>query len=271
MKNILITGVSSGIGLGLTKSLIKSGYKVIGSVRNNETAKKLQFDLGDSFIPVVFDICKTDDVDNAVLQVKKYLDNQKLFAIINNAGSAEIGPLLHVGKNEFMKQLDVLVVGQLNVIQKFYDLLIPDNKNEKTGRIINISSVSGTGANYFFGCYAAGKHALEGLSKTLRLELKLFGIPVVVIAPGNILTSIWEKQTSEIADKYKDTIYYQSIRTSIEKINNQDPEKAMSIEEFCESFMKILEKENIGERYTIVKYKNPKIPFSKAKVKIIDR
>lgn len=269
MKAVLITGVSSGTGLGITKKLLEKGYDVIGSVRTSEKAMELQQTLGSGFFPLIFDICNQRQVETAAEQLKKLLGKEKLAALINNAGAAEIGPLLNVSLEDFHKQLNTLVVGPLNVIQHFYEYLIPDDPNLKCGRIINISSISGEQGNYFFGCYAAGKHALEGLSKTLRDELKLFGIDVIVIAPGNIATSIWSKQTEDIIQKYRESVYYMSLQRSIAYIKSNILRNAMGIEEFSEAFLEILEKETPGTRYTIIKSRKRRIPFSKEKVRIL--
>ncbi len=159
-------------------------------------------------------------------------------------------------------------VGHLAVIQRFYRFLIPQNPDYSTGKIINISSVSGEGHNYMFGCYAAGKHAMEGLSKTLRKELEIFGIRVIVVAPGNISTSLWGKQTEEIIDEYADTEYFPSLKQSIATINSTVVETAMTIDDFSEAFFSIYKEREPADRYTIVKTRRKKIPFSKEIVRI---
>ena len=271
MKTVLITGVSSGIGLGITKKLLDNGYQVIGSVRSLEKANELEYLFGDNFKPLIFDICKQEEVQLASKKLEELLNGNNLDVLINNAGMAEIGPLLHVSMDDFRKQLDVLVVGQLNVIQHFYTYLISSDKSKDNGRIINISSISGAGSNPFFGCYASGKHALEGLSKTLRIELRVHGIKVIVVAPGNILTSLWEKQPPELADKYKETIYFQSVRKKLENINTNKISSAMSVNDFVDVFHNVLEEKEPANRYTIIKAKKKYIPFSKEKVRLIPK
>ena len=266
--NVLITGVTSGTGLGLTKKFLNQGYRVFGSVRSAEKAEELQNELGKNFIPLVFDICNLEEIATAAEKLNAHLGEDSLSAIINNAGSARIGPLLYVSLDELREQLDVLVVGQLAVIQKFYRFLIPQDPDYGTGKIINISSVSGVGDNYLFGCYAAGKHALEGLSKTLRKELEIFGIRVIVVAPGDISTSIWGKQTEEMIDKYADTEYFPSLKQSIATINSSVIRNAMTIEDFSEAFFSIYQEKEPADRYTIVKTRRRKIPFSKETVRI---
>jgi short-subunit dehydrogenase len=269
MKKVLITGVSSGTGLGLADKFISEGYQVIGTVRTHEKATELQSRFGKALVPLVFDVTKPDQVASASRTLKQELGVEYLSAIINNAGSAEIGPLLHVSTEEFKEHLNVLVVGQLSVIQTFYQFLMPEDTNQTVGKIINITSISGVWANYLFGCYVAGKHALEGLSKTLREECAIYGIKVIVVAPGNIATTIWDKQTDEITEKYRNTDYYSSLKNTISNIRSNVVKNAMSVDEFSDAFYSIFKDISPANRYTIIKSRNNRIPFSKAKVRII--
>lgn len=271
MKSILITGVSSGIGLGLTREFIKAGYHVYGSVRSEAKAERLSMELGENFSSLIFDLQSEEQIKRAAKNFTETCKPGELVAIINNAGTAEIGPLLHVPKTDFLSQLDTLVVGQLMVIQNFYQYLIPSDKTKKAGKIYNISSISGKGANMYFGCYATGKHALEGLSKTLRLELDYFGIKLIVVAPGNIQTAIWGKQKEIPIDKYKNTIYYNILKGYVNNLTNHPIAHAMTVEEFTSSFLKIYNSKDQVKRYTIKKSKLPKLPFSRMKVRTFKR
>lgn len=266
MNAILITGVSSGIGFELTKKFIKQGYIVYGSIRNENEAEELSTLLGNSFIPLIFDICKEDEVKSAAIKLQSILKGNNLSAIINNAGTAKIGPLLHINTDEFRKHLDVLVTGQLYVIQTFFKYLIPKNPIKKSGIIITISSISGVNGSSFVGGYVAGKHALEGMSKVLRKELLRYGVKVMVIAPGNIDTPIWDKQNYEIIEKYENTNYFQDLKIMLHRIENEFKKNAMTVEEFSDSFFKIFHSKKQCDRYTIIKKKNL---FSGNKVKII--
>jgi len=266
-RSVLITGVSTGIGLGMTKKLLAEGYRVFGSVRSPETADELRQRLGENYFPLVFDVCKQEEVDRAAETLKNALSGQHLTALINNAGSAEIGPLLYVPPEDLARQLDVLVVGQLRVIQAFYKFLL--RAGGTPGRIYNISSVSGVGSNTYFGCYAAGKHALEGLSKTLREELRPSGVKVIVIAPGNITTDIWPKQTATLIERYARTSYYPALEQTLRRIGDT-AKGAMSVDEFSRAFYEVFSKPQPGERYTIVKRKRRRIPLSRSRVRITE-
>ena len=260
-RTILITGVSSGIGLGMTKTLLDAGYRVFGSVRKNDRARELRRELGDRFHPLVFDVCSEDQLERAYTEVDSALAGHHLHALINNAGGAEIGPLLEVSPESFLRQLDTLVVGQLRVIQKFFPMLV--STGASPGKVFNISSVSGVGVNRFFGCYAAGKHALEGLSKTLREELRMYGVRVIVIAPANIKTNIWPKPTDEILERYKNTDYAKALTEYVRMLPAKISANAMTVDEYCAAFYEIFREPNPSNRYTIFKGKRWKRPFSR--------
>ena len=266
---VLITGVSSGTGLGLATRFADEGYRVAGSVRTREQAAELQSILGDHFMPLIFDVTDPDQVASAARQLKQQYKVEHLAAIVNNAGSAKMGPLLHVSVDEFREHLDVLVVGQLSVIQNFFGFLLPGDAKAEPGKIFNITSVSGVRPNYLFGCYAAGKHAFEGLSKTLRQECAMYGVKVIVIAPGNIATEIWGKQTEEMIGKYRSTDYFDGLGVKLNTISTDVVRQAMSVEEFSSAFYGIFTDSSPADRYTIVKSRNRKIPLSKAKVRIL--
>lgn len=271
MDTILITGVSSGTGRGLARQFVGKGYRVVGTVRNSQNAVELQNQLGSLFIPLILDITKSDQVESASIRLKHELGISYLSAIINNAGTTTIGPLLHVSLEEFKDNLNVLVVGHLCVIQHFYKFLLPSAQNQTAGKIINITSISGVGPNYLFGSYTTGKHALEGLSKTLREECEIYGIKVIVVAPGSIVTAIWDKQTEKTADKYRDTDYYDPLRKKIKDIDTSVPKEAMSVDEFVNAFYTIFNEANPTNRYTIIKSKITRLPFSAFKVRVIRR
>ena len=255
MDSILITGVSSGIGLGLAEMFLSKGYKVFGSVRNIQNCKKLSEKYGVNFIPLIFDIQHHSEIDIAEQRIKEILGKEKLSAIINNIGYAEFGPLLHVPTSIMKKHFNILVLGQLYIIQKFFPYLLSSTKSEPS-RIINISSISGVNAYKFAGCYVTCKHAFEGMSKTLRIELKQYGIKVIVIAPGNIITPIWDKQIVENPSIYNNTDYFSEFSCHINSIKNFVSQTAMTVEEFLNAFYKIFQKKNPAERYTIIKQNN---------------
>lgn len=124
-----------------------------------------------------------------------------------------MGPLLHLPLDEFRRQLEVNLIAPLLVTQAFAKLLGADAAREGSpGRIVNIGSVGGKIAPPFLGAYAASKHGLEGLSESLRRELMLYGIDVIVIGPSYVNTPILDKAEAEDFEIYRRTVYASSLR-----------------------------------------------------------
>jgi NAD(P)-dependent dehydrogenase (short-subunit alcohol dehydrogenase family) len=210
---VVVTGASTGIGYACVETLLAAGWFVFGSVRNEADARRLQEAFGDAFAPLLLDVTDEEAIRKAAGVVEQRLAGRALAGLVNNAGVALPGPLLHQPIDEFRRQIETNVVGQLAVIQAFAALLgaRPD-RPEKPGRIVNMSSVAGSLASPFLGAYAASKHALEGFSDALRRELMIYGIDVIVIAPGVIATPIWDKAILRDPSVYDGTVYARSIR-----------------------------------------------------------
>jgi NAD(P)-dependent dehydrogenase (short-subunit alcohol dehydrogenase family) len=211
MQNVVVTGVSTGIGWGITKVLIGRGLRVFGSVRKAQDAERLSKEFGERFIPLFFDVTDEAAVQAAAQQVREQLNGETLFGLVNNAGIAVPGPLIHLGTDDFRHQLEVNLVSVLIVTKAFVPLLGADRSlRGKPGRIINMSSVSGKSASPFVGAYSASKHGLEGFSEALRRELMLYGIDVIIIGPGPIATPIWDKAVD--ISPYSHTDYVEAAR-----------------------------------------------------------
>ena len=193
MQSVVITGVSTGIGWGALKILTSKGIHVFGSVRKLEDAERLTSEFGDSFTPLIFDVTDEKSVGEAVEQVRNQINGNNLLGLVNNAGIAIGGPLMHQPIADFRKQIEVNLIGQLIVTQAFLPLLGTDsNLQGKPGRIINISSVGGKISSPFLGAYSASKFGLEAISEALRRELTIYGIDVIIIVPGSVVTPIWD-------------------------------------------------------------------------------
>ena len=213
VATVVVTGVSSGIGAATARRLAGSGAHVFGSVRRLEAAARLQSELGDKFTPLIFDVREEGAVYAAASQVRQALAGSRLCGLVNNAGVAVPGPLALQPIAEFRDQVEVNLVGPLMVTQAFLPLLGTDpTLTGLPGRIINISSVGGKLGGPFLGAYVAAKHALEGLSETLRRELMLFGIDVIIVAPGAVATPIWDKAEEVPLEPLAATPYGPALR-----------------------------------------------------------
>lgn len=213
MKSVVVTGVSTGIGWGITKVLTGQGVRVFGSVRKSADADRLRQEFGDRFVPMIFDVTDEAAVRAAADQVRTALAGEPLMGLVNNAGVAFAGPLLHLPVADFRQQIEVNLTGVVIATQAFAPLLAlgPDRKGDP-GRIVNISSVGGKNGSPFMAPYNASKFAVEGLSESLRRELLLFGIDVIVVAPGAVATPIWGKAKPEDIEPYRDTAFYPALQ-----------------------------------------------------------
>ncbi len=207
-KSVVVTGASTGIGWGITGVLIQKGFTVFGTVRKQTDADRLRAEFGAAFIPLLMDVTDQPGVMRAADQVRASLGQCNLVGLVNNAGIAVAGPLLHLPLDDFRRQLEVNLVAPLLVTQAFAKLLGTDRKREgNPGRIINISSVAGRIGFPFLGAYVASKHGLEGMSESLRRELTLYGIDVILIEPGHVNTPIFDKAEAEDDGAYSNTDY----------------------------------------------------------------
>ncbi|MET4783270.1 SDR family NAD(P)-dependent oxidoreductase [Glaciihabitans sp. UYNi722] len=195
MKTAVVTGISTGIGHGTVSALLAKGWHVFGSVRKESDAVAAVGKFGDTrFTPLIFDVTDNDAVLAAVEQVRKHLNGRTLDGLVNNAGSSYTDPLMVQSIDDFRMQMEVNVVGMFAVTRSFFPLLGGDpSLTGPKGRIVNLGSVGGRIGFPLLGAYVTAKHAVEGLSAALRRELQLVGIDVIVVAPGPVQTSIWNK------------------------------------------------------------------------------
>ena len=212
-KDVVVTGVSTGIGWGTTKVLVSKGFRVFGSVRKQADADRLQREFGDGFVPLTMDITDSDAVHQGAQKVGSMIGDRNLVGLVNNAGIVVSGPLLYLRPSEYRRQLEVNMISPLVVIQAFAPLLGTDKKRQgPAGRIVNISSTGAKVAIPLIGAYSASKCGLEGMSDALREELMLFGIDVVIIEPGTVNTAMYGKGEKEDLSEFKQTEYWEAVQ-----------------------------------------------------------
>jgi NAD(P)-dependent dehydrogenase (short-subunit alcohol dehydrogenase family) len=214
MKSVVITGASTGIGWASAKLLLDKGFRVFGSVRNQADADRLKGEFGTNFTPLIFDVTDEPAVLAAAREVRAALNGEKLAGLVNNAGISVAGPALSLSIDDFRRQMDVNVIGPIIATQAFGPLLGADpSLNGAPGRIVMISSVAGRNGNPFTSAYCASKHAVEGFSESLRREMMLFGIDVIIIAPGPVKTPIWSKgQQAVDISRYRNSPYRPAVQ-----------------------------------------------------------
>jgi NAD(P)-dependent dehydrogenase (short-subunit alcohol dehydrogenase family) len=249
-RAVVVTGASTGIGRACVKQLVADGFHVFGSVRKDADAEGLAREFGTGFTPLLFDVTDRADVESAARKVEQAIGGQTLAGLVNNAGIAVAGPLLYLNVEDFERQFAVNVTGQLIVTQAFAPLLGADrSRTGAPGRIVMISSVGGRNALPFAGPYAASKFAIEGLSEALRRELMLFGIDVVIIAPGAVVTPIWDK-TEESVAPFANTPYAAALE-KMKAFMLANATKGLPAERIGEAVNKALTTPKPRTRYTL--------------------
>ena len=251
-RAILITGVSSGIGYGITKELINRSYTIFGSVRKQEDAHRLKTEFGEKFIPLVFDVTDQVSIERAADQVQAHLNGTGLAGLINNAGVTVIGPVEHLSIDKVEYNFNVNVLGIFRITKTFLPLLGTRRDHPNLpGRILNISSVSGKISAPYMASYTGTKHAVEGISHCLRKELLPFGIDVVIVGPGQVQTPIWNKGS---LDEFKDTPYITSMMKFFTYLIAKG-KNGMNLDVCSNKIADIFETEKPKTRYALVQNK----------------
>jgi len=191
-KTALITGASSGIGEQTVNALLAIGYTVFAGARRLDRMKGLS-EAGARLLAL--DVTDDASMQTAVRTILQ--ENGRIDVLINNAGYGSYGALEDVPQEEARRQFDVNIFGLARLTQ----LVLPTMRAQRSGRIINVSSIGGKFGEPFGSWYHATKFAVEGLSDSLRMELHPFGIDVVVIQPGATHTE-WDGIARESLLKY---------------------------------------------------------------------
>jgi len=197
-KVILITGTAHGIGKSTAKYLIDKGHIVYGGdilVEENLYLNEI------GGVALEMDVTKQDHVDNAINQI--IAEQGRIDVLVNNAGIAVGSAIEDVSMEDALYQFEVNLFG----IGRTVKAALPHMRAQGSGTIINISSVLGKAYNPLYGWYVSSKHALEGWSDVLRLEVDQFGIDVVIVEPGMIKTNIGN-YSAQYFEKYSKNSAY---------------------------------------------------------------
>lgn len=214
-KVAIVTGASSGIGRDCAIDFAKEGAKVYALARSLDKMDELrQFGI----IPIKMDISKEDDIVKVVDEI--LAKDARIDILVNNAGFGLYGAVEDVKIDDARYQFEVNVFG----LMRFTQLLMPAIRKSSDGRIVNISSVGGKVYSPLGGWYYATKHALEALSDCMRIEVKQFGIKVVIIQPGLIKTNFGKPAGKNLLKNEKDSEHYERMQKALlnkmEKIKN---------------------------------------------------
>jgi NAD(P)-dependent dehydrogenase (short-subunit alcohol dehydrogenase family) len=182
---VLVTGASTGIGEASARHLSGLGFDVVAGVRSEEAAARVR-EAG--LEPVQLDVTDAASVAAAASFVEARVGSLGLDGLVNNAGVAVSGPVELTPVEEWRRQLEVNLIGQVAVTQALLPALL-----RRGGRVVMVSSIGGRVAAPLFGPYSASKFGLEAVSDALRREVAELGVRVVVVEPGAIATPIWDK------------------------------------------------------------------------------
>ena len=251
MQSVVITGVSTGIGHATAKLLLARGFRVFGSVRKQADADRLKAEFGANFIPLTFDVTDEAAVLAAAGEVRSVLNGETLAGLVNNAGIAVSGPLLDISVDDFRRQMEVNVMGPVISTKAFAPLLGADpSLKGPHGRIVMISSVAGKNGNPLTSPYSTSKHAIEGLSESLRREFMLLGIDVIIIGPGAVKTPIWAKSDEIDISAYRNSPYFPALQR-IRKFMMHLGENGLPPETIAERIVYALTAASPSVRYAI--------------------
>lgn len=250
---ILITGASSGIGESATLALVREGYEVIAGVRTNEDAERLRQKSPDKIHPLIMEVTDQAGMEKARMDAERIIGEGSLVAIFNNAGMVINGAVLYIPIEQWRQQFEVNVLGAIRTTQLFFPLLAArDAKaDDHPRRIINMSSVSGLFASPFLGPYAASKFAMEAYSDSLRRELYMHDIQVVLINAGNIRTPIWHKARTLPSYLGKE---YQSIMEFKEKLIDKQIAESIPVKAIDDVVIKAVKSGKVRVRYLVMRH-----------------
>ncbi|MGH2793549.1 MAG: oxidoreductase [Actinomycetota bacterium] len=189
-KSVLITGCSTGIGRVTAERLLANGWKVTATARRVESVKDLA-DKGARVLPL--DVTDDDSMSSAVAAVEEA--DGAVGVLINNAGYGLQGPVEEVPMDEVRRQFETNVFGLVRMCQ----LVLPGMRSRRWGRIVNISSIGGKLVFPGGALYHGTKHAVEAISDAMRFEVRPFGVKVILLEPGTVLTPFGDTATSSIS------------------------------------------------------------------------
>ncbi|HDR8183966.1 TPA: SDR family oxidoreductase [Bacillus thuringiensis] len=250
-KIAVITGASSGFGLLTTLELAKKDYLVIATMRNLNKQEDLisqatQLNLQQNITVQQLDVTNQNSIHNFQLYLKEI---NRVDLLINNAGYANGGFVEEIPVEEYRKQFETNLFGAISSTQ----LVLPYMRVQKNGKIINISSISGQVGFPGLSPYVSSKYALEGWSESLRLEVKPFGIDVVLVEPGSYNTNIWEVGKQLATNQSDTTSPYKEYMDKIQKHINGGSDTFGNPIDVANKIVEIAESKHTNLRYPIGK------------------
>ena len=249
-RTVLISGCSSGIGQATARLLAEEGFRVLAGVRKQEDAEALADTELPNLEPVLLDVTSEEAVAKVVESIQASCP-EGLYALVNNAGVGLPAAVELSTLDEVRSLFEVNTIAPLRMIQSCLPLL-----RQAGGRIVNMSSMNGTMALPMVGAYSASKFALEAFSDALRVELRPWQIPVSIIRPGQVRTSIFDK-AGEALDKRRSEIPeplkkgYDKMYARAAKFNERGTKSPTSPEKVARVVLQALTAKHPSPRYHV--------------------
>ncbi|MBL3655201.1 SDR family oxidoreductase [Fulvivirga sediminis] len=240
MKNTkvwYITGASKGIGLALTNQLLKLGHQVAATSRDAKNLEhKVDEQYSASFLPLEVDLSDEISIKKSIQATIKQF--KKIDVVVNNAGYGTGGALEELSQVEIQKSFEINFFAIIKVIQQ----ALPHMRKEKSGHIINISSIAGFAPGTGWSVYGAAKAAINGLSEGLANELKPLGIHVSIISPGWFRTAFAKDESIELSENQIED--YKHVRDAHAKFKSTDGHQIGDPDQVAYALLKLIEDEN---------------------------
>lgn len=213
-RTVLVTGANSGIGLATLFESARRGYRTVGTVRSKAKATEVRRQAAVEDLDVVVDLLDVADTEGC----ERIIEKHRPWGLVNNAGYAVAGAIEDVTDDEARAVLEVMVLAPMRLAR----LALPHMRAAGDGgRIVNVSSIYGFTSTALSGWYQGSKHALEGLSDALRIEVAADGIAVVLVEPGGLRTGIWA-ETEAALTGHEGSRYADSYQRSLDLTKRYD-------------------------------------------------
>ncbi|SDR81608.1 Short-chain dehydrogenase [Polaribacter sp. KT25b] len=235
-KVILVTGASSGIGKSIATFLQEKGYKVFGTSRNPKNAENFSFEL------IALDVLKVETIESAVAYIIK--KQGRLDVLINNAGMGITGPIEDTPTDEMRAVFNTNLFGAVDVMKA----VLPQMRTQKSGMILNVTSIAGYMGLPYRGLYSATKGALELVTEAISMEVKNFGIKVINVAPGDFATNIAAGRYH--TPVFENSAYKENYQANLD-LMNAHVKGGMNPLEMAKTVYKIINTENPKIHYKV--------------------
>ena len=253
-KVVLVTGASSGMGRAAAVMLAKSGFTVYAATRN---VKELEGIAYSNLIPVELDLTQQLSIDDAVKKIKD--SHKKIDILVNNAGYGLVSSVEDVEEEEMFNQFNINVFGVLRVCKS----VIPLMRENESGIIINISSFLGKIGLPLLTFYNSSKYALEGITDSLRYELKDFNIRVHSIMPGFFDTKFARENLVTNKKTFEQNSPYSNIASTLAPVIVEQINSGNSADEVARMILEIIQNPKFPARATVGDKAKKFIPMKK--------